>query len=179
MCLCTVPKENKLGMQGPLFYEIPGTVFRIRSILRWRQFQILGSVHFYTGLRIRILLFSSVASKMPTKNEINMFFSIFLCFFCLLHSVGTIYSTSFFKDNKPLKSHKTVEIKVFLKFYCQLMEFSGSRSWRLKNVRILRIRIQNTARYCMAYFLWLTSAPLQCQQNLRTVPQHSSRQILK
>jgi hypothetical protein len=38
---------------------------------------------------------------------------------CLLLTVGTL--TSVFKE-KSLKSHKTVKIKVFLKFFCLLME---------------------------------------------------------
>jgi len=46
---------------------------------------------------------------MPTKNN---FFSAFLRISVL--SVDAF--TSFFKDNKSLRIHKTVEVKVFLKF---------------------------------------------------------------
>jgi hypothetical protein len=60
-------------------------VFQIRDIL----------VRIHTlDLRIRILLFSSVTSKMPTKNN---FFPLFCFAF-----VGTF--TSVFKDNKTLSS---------------------------------------------------------------------------
>jgi hypothetical protein len=53
-----------------------------------------------TDLRIRILLFSSVSFKMLIK-----------VFFFLLFE-GTF--TSFFKDKKSQRNHKTVEIKIFL-----------------------------------------------------------------
>ncbi len=42
----------------------------------------------------------------------KMFFS---CFFCLLLSEGTL--SSFFKDKKLARTHKTVVIKVFLNFF--------------------------------------------------------------
>ncbi len=56
-------------------------------------------------LRIRILLFSPVADKMPTK------------FFCFLLFEGTF--TSVFKDKMSKRSHKilVVDIKVFLTFF--------------------------------------------------------------
>ena len=56
-------------------------------------------------IRIRILLFSSVAFKRPTKK--SFFFLGFL-------TVGKFASV--FKNNKVLGSHKTVEIKVFINF---------------------------------------------------------------
>ncbi len=68
-----------------------------------------GSLDPYTGLRFLLLLFSSVAFKMRTKNYI-----FFLVFFCFLHSVGT--RTLVVKDNKSLRTRKTVEIKSFLIF---------------------------------------------------------------
>ncbi len=46
---------------------------------------------------------SLVASKMPTKDK---------CFFAYYLLLGIF--TSVFKDSKSLRSHKTVEIKVFL-----------------------------------------------------------------
>jgi hypothetical protein len=52
------------------------SVFQIRHILKW--IQILGSVP-YTGLRIRILLFSSLAFKVPTR------VSFFAYYLLLLH----------------------------------------------------------------------------------------------
>jgi hypothetical protein len=44
---------------------------------------------------------------MPTENKL-----IFLTLFAFLPTVGTL--TSVFNDNKSIRSHKTVEIKVFL-----------------------------------------------------------------
>ncbi len=58
-------------------------------------------------MRIRILLFSSLTFKTPTKNLIFIFL-----FFCTLLFEGTV--TSFFKDEKSKRSNKTVKIKVFL-----------------------------------------------------------------
>ncbi len=60
-----------------------------------------------TGLRfrIRILLFSSMAFRMPTKYK----------FFWLFLTVDTF--TSVFKENKLLRNQKTVEIMGFLNFF--------------------------------------------------------------
>ncbi len=55
--------------------------------------------------RIRILLFSSVADKMPTEN-----------FFLLLITFSGTF-TSVFNDKKSKGSHKIVEIRVFLTCY--------------------------------------------------------------
>ncbi len=54
---------------------------------------------------IRIVLFSSLTVKTPTKNK----------FFCLLLFEGTF--TYFFKDKKSKRSHKTVGIKVLLTIF--------------------------------------------------------------
>ncbi len=58
--------------------------------------------------------------------------------------------TSFVKDKKSKRSHKTVGIKVFLNYFCLIIEGSGSvpltngsGSRRPKNIRIRRIRIRN------------------------------------
>ncbi len=48
--------------------------------------------------------------KMPTKNEFFL-----LKFFCIL--LFEVTFTSFFKDKKSKRSHKTVEIKVFLTIF--------------------------------------------------------------
>ncbi len=58
---------------------------------------------------IRILLFSSLTFKMPPKND------FFKTFFCIVLFEGTF--TSFFKDKTSKRSHKTVEIKVFLTIF--------------------------------------------------------------
>ncbi len=78
--------------------------------------------------------------------------------FCLLLFEGTF--TSFFKDKKSKRSHKTIEIKVFFYCFCLMIERSGSGSipltcgpgsgsGRPKNmgirwIRIWWIRIRNT-----------------------------------
>ncbi len=83
-------------------------------------------------LRIRILLFSPVAfkNKMPTK----------IIFFAITLFEGTLTSVS---KKKSERSHKTVEIKVFLTFF--LLDFGRihirtnyyrSGSERPKNLRI-------------------------------------------
>ncbi len=61
-------------------------------------------------IRIRILLFSSVAFKMPTKKL------VFFLGFLLMTFWRNCTCTSVFKDIKSWRSHKTVGIKVFLTF---------------------------------------------------------------
>jgi hypothetical protein len=52
-------------------------------------------------------------------------------FFCILLFEGTF--TSFFKGKKSKRSHKTLEIKVFLYYICLMIEGSGSGSIPLTN----------------------------------------------
>jgi hypothetical protein len=59
--------------------------------------------------------------KKPAKNEV----------FCIVLFEGTF--TSFFKDKKSQRSHKTVEIKVFSYYFCLMIEISGSGSIPLTN----------------------------------------------
>ncbi len=75
-----------------------------------------------TGLHFRILLFSSVAFKMPTQ----LFF--LLRFFCFLLFVGTF--TSVFRDNKLsfLEATKLYKIKILFLGFCLLLEGNGSGS---------------------------------------------------
>ncbi len=54
-------------------------------------------------MRIRILLFSSVTNKNGNQN-----------FFCAYYFLKVPYFSSFFKDEKSWRSHKTVGINVFL-----------------------------------------------------------------
>jgi hypothetical protein len=67
-----------------------------------------GSLVLSTGLHIRILLFSSVAFKMPKQSKF------------LLHLLITYGTVDTFKsvvnDLKSLRSHKTVEVTGFLNF---------------------------------------------------------------
>jgi hypothetical protein len=66
-------------------------------------------------------------------------------FFCLLLFEGTF--TSFFKDKKSKRSHKTVGIKVFLLFFWMI---EGSGSGRPKNMWIRWIRIRKTGlKFCL------------------------------
>jgi hypothetical protein len=62
-----------------------------------------------SGIRIRILLFSSLTFKRPTKN--NFFTKVFL----LLLFEGTF--TSFYKEKNSKRSHKTAGVKVFLTIF--------------------------------------------------------------
>ncbi len=86
-------------------------------------------------------------------------------FFCLLHFEGTF--TSFFKDKKVLKIHKTVGIKVFLLF---LHDDDGSGSIPRTNIsgsgrpKNVRIRIRNTETWT-----WIR---ILMQKNLCTTQTH-------
>ncbi len=55
---------------------------------------------------------------------------VLLKFFCILLFEGTF--TSFLKDKKSKKRHKTVEIKVFSYYFCLMIEGSGYGSRRPK-----------------------------------------------
>jgi hypothetical protein len=79
-------------------------------------------------IRIRILLFSSVANKMPTK---KVFFQSFLLI---------TYFTSVYKDIKSKEVTVLQKSRFFLLFYLS-MEGSGSEQIM---TYILRIRIYNT-----------------------------------
>ncbi len=93
------------------------SMFRIRTVL----IQIRAS----TGLRIRIPLFSSVAFKMPTKNK---FFQNFLLITYCRHITSL-------QNTKLWKSMMHVDGRIRTNKY---------GSGRAKNLRILRIQIQNT-----------------------------------
>jgi hypothetical protein len=88
-----------------------------------------------TDLRIRILLFSSVADKMPTKIK---FFRVF----CLLIFEGILTSVFINKKSKNSKNQG------FSYFFCLLMEGSGSGILILR----IRIRIHNTGAYFFIFF---------------------------
>jgi hypothetical protein len=64
-------------------------------------------------------------------------------FFCLILFEGTF--TSFFKDKKSQRSHKTVGIKVFL-YFCLMIEGSGAGYTPLTNGP-KTYRSNNTAFY--------------------------------
>ncbi len=96
-------------------------------------------------IQTRILLFLSVTFEMPTK-------IIYIFFQSFAYYVLKVY-LYYLKLKKSLRSHKSVEIKVFLPIYCLIIGESrsgsvpltnGSRSgsWRPKNLWILHIRIQ-------------------------------------
>ncbi len=94
---------------------------------------------------IRILLFSSLTFKMPTKNYFSKKEFLLITFW-----EGTF--TSFFKDEKSKRSHKTVGIKVFLTIFAC---WSGSGSIPLTNGSgfgsgtCLQVR-QGMALHCIA-----------------------------
>ncbi len=137
-----VKLERILGQDETSAFFCP--VFRIRDVLI-RQ-------------RLRILLFSSVAFKMPTKSK---FFP--LVFFLLITYSSKF--TSVFKDSKLLISHKTVEIQVYLIFLLVVGMIQsririrtnnyGSKSGRPKS---LRNRIRNTAFSCSWYLNFIYKA---------------------
>ncbi len=118
-------------------------LLRIHDILG--RIQIRGCMPLTNGSEsgswIRILLFSSLPSRCQQKT-----------IFCLFLFEGTF--TSFFKDKKSKRSHKTVPVGI--KFYLLYLHddrririrsrsgplTNGSGSRRPKNIRIPRIRIR-------------------------------------
>jgi hypothetical protein len=85
---------------------ISEAVLQIHEIFVW--IRIPGSMPLDKWIRMRILLYSSFTFKTPTKtNKKN--------FFCLLLFEGTF--TTFFKENKSQRSHKTVGMKVYLTIF--------------------------------------------------------------
>ncbi len=78
-------------------------VLRIHAILMWIRIRIRGSLPLTdgSGFGSRSFYFHHWPSRRPQKTNI-----------CILLFEGTF--TSFFKDKKSKRSHKTVEIKVFL-----------------------------------------------------------------
>ncbi len=113
-----------------------------------------------TDLKIRILLFSSVTFKIPTKNN---FFWVFL----LVLFKGTF--TSFFTVKKSWRKSPNSRNQDFSYYFCLMMEGSGSESRykpltngsgseRPKNLRTLRIRnIGKKQKYLEKIYLFLVS----------------------
>jgi len=111
-----------------------------------------------TDFRVRILLFSLVADKLPTKNKLLLQSFFFLLLF-------EVIFTSVFKDEKSKRSHKIVETKFFLlvlfvdgriRNRIQVLirirtniEESGSR--KPKIIRIPRIRSESTLQCRLQY----------------------------
>ncbi len=124
-------------------------VFRIRDILLWIRIRIRGSMPLTNGSGswIRILLLSSLTFKMPTKNYFSK-----KAFQLITFWEGTF--TSFFKDEKSKRSHKTVGIKGFSCYFCLLTEGSGSGSIPLTNGSgCLQVR-QGIALHCRCFELF-------------------------
>ncbi len=92
-------------------------VLRIHDILVWIRIRIHGSMPLTNGSGSGSCYFHHWPSR--RKQKTNFLKKVF----CLLLFEGTF--TSFFKDNKSKRSHKTVEIKVFLTFFCSMVEGSG------------------------------------------------------
>ncbi len=105
-------KYQELGIKEHLMIE---AVLRIHDILWWIRIRIRGSMPLTNGSGSRfgsgsrILLFSALTFKMPTKKLFKKKF-----FFILLFE-GTF--TSFSKGKKSKRSHKTVDLKVFLTIF--------------------------------------------------------------
>ncbi len=104
------------------------------------------SYYFCMMIRIRILLFSSLTFKMPTKN--NFFKQFFVPIFFKAH----VHHFSMIKSQK--ESQKNSRNQGFSYYFCMMIKGSGSipltngsgsRSRRPKNMWIrIRIRIRNT-----------------------------------
>jgi hypothetical protein len=73
------------------------------------MFLSLVKVEWEGLMLVRILLFSSLTFKTPTKNK---FIKKFVCILLFEHTF-----TSFFKDKKSKRSHNTVGINVFLTIF--------------------------------------------------------------
>ncbi len=111
-------------------------VFRIHDILVWVR--IRGSMPLTNGFGFESG--SGYFRHWPSRRQQQT-----NIYFCLLLSEGTF--TSFIKDKKSKRGHKTVEIKIFLTIFAwsgsiPLTNGSGSRSSRHNNIRIRRIRIR-------------------------------------
>ncbi len=114
------------------------SVLRIYGILVWIRIRIRGSMPLTngswsgSGSCIRILLFSSLTFKMPTRNKFKKkLFSLLATVFKVLY---------IFKDKKVKKSHNTVGIKIFLTIFVMMIEGSGS-------IPLIRIRIQEAQKH--------------------------------
>jgi hypothetical protein len=99
-------------------------VFRIHDILGWIRIRILGSMlltnGFGSGIRIRILLFSSLTFKMPAKKLIfNTFFSAYYFLKVHLHHFSKI---------KSPKESQNRRNQGFSYYFCMMIEGSGSGS---------------------------------------------------
>ncbi len=89
--------------------------------------------------------FSSVSCKMPARNK--FFSSNFFAYYFINVHFHQFSSTKYHK-----RSHKIVEIMVFLTFFCLLMEGSGSvqnydGSGRPKNIRSGSTTLRQMIRY--------------------------------
>ncbi len=96
----TVGELQKGGAARVCLRAFFWTVLRIHDILVW--------------IRIQILPFSSLTFKTPIKTYLKKSFSAYYYF--------AVTFTSFFKDKRSKRSHKTVEIKVFLTIFANWLK---------------------------------------------------------
>jgi hypothetical protein len=80
-------------------------------------FRILGSVHCITEPDLALFITGIQDAKKKNYIKILSFFAYYRYFHCSVDAF-----TSVFKENNSLRSHKTVEIKVFLNFFCLSMK---------------------------------------------------------
>ncbi len=131
-------------------------MLRIHDILGWIRIRIRGSMPLTNGSGsgswIRILLFSSLTFKMPTKNKFfNTIFSAYDFLKLHLHHFSkiNIQKESQNRRNQGFSYYFCMMIAGSGSGSIPLTSGSGSGSWRPKNtwIRIrIRIRIRNTTK---------------------------------
>jgi hypothetical protein len=88
--------------------------------------KLLNPVVAHMQIRIRILRFSSVTFKTPTKTNLEI--KCFSTYYFLM--VPTL--TSFFKDKKVKKKSQNSRNEGFFYYFCLLIEGSGSRTGSIR-----------------------------------------------
>ncbi len=124
----TLEIHNSQSHPTPFTADFRSTVFRNRDML-WTN----------PDPRIRTLNVRSDSALFVSSFQENNKKKIFVLSFCLLLTVGTYIYTSI---QKSLRSHKIIEIKVFLNFFGLLKEGFGPHPYKQ-----IRIRIGNAQKF--------------------------------